>query len=92
MTGNTAKHIIFSGRVQGVGFRFIAHSIANRYRLAGFVRNQRDGTVEMVVQGTSEAIDECIADIKENFSGYIRETRIEEAPIESQYKEFKITF
>jgi hypothetical protein len=46
----------------------------------------------MVVQGTSEAIDECIADIKENFSGYIRETRIEEAPIESQYKEFKITF
>ncbi|MHC4070213.1 MAG: acylphosphatase, partial [Planctomycetota bacterium] len=27
--GQTAKHIIFSGRVQGVGFRFTAHNIAN---------------------------------------------------------------
>lgn len=92
MTGSTAKHIIFAGRVQGVGFRFIAHSIANRYRLAGFVRNQPDGTVEMVVQGAAEDIDDCIADMKENFSGYIRETKIEEVPCDVQYKEFKITF
>ncbi len=92
MTGNTAKHIIFTGRVQGVGFRFTAHSIANRYRLAGFVRNQPDGTVEMVVQGAAEDIDDCIADMKENLSGYIRETQIEETPCDVQYKEFKITF
>ncbi|UCE99614.1 MAG: acylphosphatase [Planctomycetota bacterium] len=92
MTGNTAKHIIFTGRVQGVGFRFTAHSIANRYRLAGFVRNLSDGTVEMFAQGSAEDIDDCIADMKENFSGYIRETKIEEIPCDVQYKDFNIRF
>ena len=88
----TAKHIIFVGCVQDVGFRFTAHNIANRYGLAGFVRNQPDGTVEMVVQGAAEDIVDCIADIKENFSGYIRETKIEETPCDPQYKDFNITF
>ena len=87
-----AKHIVFIGQVQGVGFRFVAHSLANRYGITGFVRNCFDGTVEMFVQGAAETIDECIRDVKENFSGYIKEAIIEEAPIDPRYKEFKITF
>ena len=75
-----------------MGFRFTAHNIANRYRLAGFVRNQPDGTVEMLIQGAKETIDECVRDIKEYFSGYIRETKIEETPCDPQYKDFNITF
>ncbi|MHC4721051.1 MAG: acylphosphatase [Planctomycetota bacterium] len=53
---STAKHIVFTGRVQGVGFRFTALDIANRYNLTGQVRNLRDGTVEMVAQGSSDDI------------------------------------
>jgi len=87
-----AKHIVFIGQVQGVGFRFIAHSVANRYGIAGFVRNCFDGTVEMLAQGAAEDIDACIGDIKESLVGCIRETRIEEVPIDPRYKEFKITF
>jgi acylphosphatase len=87
-----AKHIIFSGQVQGIGFRFTAFNMANRHQLTGFVRNLPDGTVEMLTQGTSGAIDDCIRDIKEYFSGYIRKTEIEEIPPNPQYKEFKITF
>ncbi len=87
-----AKHIIFSGRVQGVGFRFTAFNIAKRYELAGLVRNLSDGTVEMLVQGTAETIDDCIRDIEEEFGGYLSETKIEEIPPDSQYKDFKITF
>jgi len=87
-----AKHIIFTGRVQGVGFRFTALDIARRYRIDGFVRNLFDGTVEMVAQGNPEAISDCIRDINESFSGYIRETRIEEIPTNPRYKDFKITF
>jgi acylphosphatase len=88
----TAKHIIFTGRVQGVGFRFTAFNIANRYRLTGFVCNLPDGTVEMLAQGSAEAVDDCIRDIKEEFSKYTRETKIEEIPLNAQYKDFKITF
>jgi acylphosphatase len=87
-----AKHIIFSGQVQGVGFRFTAFNMANRHQLTGFVRNLPDGTVEMLIQGTSGAIDDCIRDIKEYFSGYIRETKIKEIPSNPQYKDFEITF
>lgn len=88
----SAKHIIFTGQVQGVGFRFTAFNMANRHQLTGFVRNLPDGTVEMLIQGTSGAIDDCIRDIKEYFSGYIRETKIKEIPSNSQYKDFEITF
>jgi len=88
----TARHIIFTGRVQGVGFRFTALDIANRYRLSGLVRNLPDGTVEMLAQGTAQAIADCLRDLQETFAGYIKEIRIEEIPPDPQYEDFKITF
>ncbi len=87
----TAKHIIFAGRVQGVGFRFTAFNIANHYEVTGFVRNVFDGTVEMFAQGPAETIDDCIRDIAEEFGRYITETKIEEAACDPKYKDFKIT-
>ena len=87
-----AKHIIFTGRVQGVGFRFTAYNVAHRHQLTGFVRNLFDGTVEMLAQGRPEDVDDCIRDIKESLAGYIREARIEEATFNPQYTDFKITF
>jgi acylphosphatase len=87
-----AKSIIFTGRVQGVGFRFTARRAANRRQLTGFVRNVPNGTVEMLAQGCSEDIDDCIQDLKEYFSGYLKETRIEEIPPDPKHTDFKITF
>ena len=54
------KHIIFYGRVQGVGFRYYAVNKANQLGLTGWVRNLLDGTVEMEVQGNEPSIDELI--------------------------------
>ena len=88
----TAKHIIFTGRVQGIGFRFTAYNIANRCQLKGLVRNLSDGNVEMIVQGYSKDTDDCIRDIQESFEGYINQTNVEEVPLNHDYKEFKITF
>lgn len=87
-----AKHIIFIGRVQGVGFRFTVRRAASRRQLTGFVRNVPDGTVEMLAQGRSEDVDDCIQDIKEYFADYLKETRIEEIPPDPRYDDFKITF
>ena len=87
-----ARHIIFVGRVQGIGFRFTVLNIASRYQLTGRVRNLMDGTVEMIAQGPCDDISDCIRDIKESFAGYIRETKIEEIPIVPQYKDFRIAF
>jgi acylphosphatase len=87
-----AKHIIFTGRVQGVGFRFTARRAAGRRQLTGYVCNRWDGTVEMLAQGRPEDIDDCIQDLKEYFAGYIRETKIEEIPPDPKYSDFQITF
>ena len=54
------KHIIFYGRVQGVGFRYYAVNKANQLGLTGWVRNLPVGTVEMEVQGNEPSIDELI--------------------------------
>jgi len=87
-----ARHITFAGRVQGVGFRFTARRAANRRQLTGYVRNMPNGSVEMLAQGRPEEVDDCIQDIKEYFSGYIRETKIVEIPLDSKYADFQITF
>ncbi|MBN1795323.1 MAG: acylphosphatase [Sedimentisphaerales bacterium] len=88
----TAKHIIFSGRVQGVGFRFTAHNIAKRCGLTGIVRNLPDGTVEMIAQGSSCDISDCISDIQESFAGYLRDVKINEINYNPRYTDFRITF
>jgi acylphosphatase len=87
-----AKHIIFSGRVQGVGFRYASHRTASRHDLTGWVRNLPDGSVEMFVQGEPGDIDDCINDILESFAGYVRETEINEIPPNPRYTSFKITY
>jgi acylphosphatase len=87
-----AKNIIFVGRVQGVGFRFTASRAANRRQLTGFVRNTPGGTVEMLIQGRPDEVDDCIRDIEEYFAGYIRNTKIEEIQPDPKYSDFQITF
>jgi len=51
-----ARRFVVSGVVQGVGFRFFAHRCAERLGLAGYVRNRRDGSVEVYAIGTGEQL------------------------------------
>ena len=85
-----AKHIFFNGRVQGVGFRFTARQVADRYELTGFVRNTDDGRVEMLLQGTQEDIENCIDDLQRTFT--VRDTHTEQVEFDSSYDDFQITF
>ena len=54
------KRIVFSGWVQGVGFRYRARHAAELLGATGWVRNEYDGSVTMEIQGTEEQIDEVI--------------------------------
>jgi acylphosphatase len=87
-----AKHIIFSGRIQGVGFRFTALNIANRCGLTGYVRNVPDGDVEMFAQGPAEMIDNCVRGLQDSFVGTISHIDIEESTPDPKLTDFKITF
>lgn len=54
------KRIVFSGWVQGVGFRYRARHAAELLGATGWVRNEYDGSVTMEIQGTEEQIDGVI--------------------------------
>ncbi|MGD1042950.1 MAG: acylphosphatase [Sedimentisphaerales bacterium] len=88
----TARKIVFSGRVQGIGFRFTALNIANRYELKGYVRNVPDNSVEMFAQGMAEMIDDCVRDLQDSFMGTISHIDIEDATPDPKITDFRITF
>ena len=54
------RHLIFSGAVQGVGFRWRARQAANAVGATGWVRNDRLGTVSMELQGTDAQIERVL--------------------------------
>ena len=54
------KHIVFYGRVQGVGFRYTAKYLAGSLGLTGWVRNDEEGTVTMEVQGREALINKML--------------------------------
>ena len=56
-----AKHLVISGRVQGVGFRYSMSEEAERLGVTGWVRNRRDGTVEAVIDGAPDAVEGILA-------------------------------
>lgn len=54
------EHILFSGHVQGVGFRYKATYLARHFGLTGWIKNEYDGTVEGEFQGLEAEIDMVI--------------------------------
>ncbi|MGF1448797.1 MAG: acylphosphatase [Opitutales bacterium] len=70
--GTQTREIWFSGRVQGVGFRYSTSQIARGYAVRGSVRNLPDGRVHVLAYGASEEIDAFVAQILEDMAGFIR--------------------
>ena len=83
------KHILFSGRVQGVGFRYTACYLARPLGLTGWVKNLWDGDVEMEVQGEPEAIERLIHGL--NVGRFIRIDRMEtkDLPLDPRESDFR---
>jgi acylphosphatase len=57
-------HVLVSGLVQGVGFRFFVYHKAVSLGIAGYVRNLYSGDVEIEVEGDRSLIEEFIKDVK----------------------------
>src|SRR5476649_3005561 len=49
--------IFYSGRVQGVGFRYTARTVAAGFEITGFIRNLTDGRVELVAEGDGDELE-----------------------------------
>lgn len=86
------RRVFFSGRVQGVGFRYTAEAVASRFRVTGFVRNVRDGRVELVAEGLPDELDRFIQGVEQAMSGNIDDTVVSQTHATSEFTGFSIAF
>jgi acylphosphatase len=56
----TAKRLIITGHVQGVGYRAAFAALASSLGVSGWVRNRRDNSVEACISGDANAIDTLV--------------------------------
>jgi acylphosphatase len=87
-----AHHVTayFSGRVQGVGFRYQTLQIAKEFEVSGFVKNLSDGRVQVEAEGAPGEVRDFIAAIHERMTGYVRKLEQTEASRAPQFRGFSI--
>lgn len=85
-------HVYFSGMVQGVGFRFTAEHIANNLGLSGWVKNLRDGRVELVAEGDEGMLKELVTKIRTSMGHYVRGVDIDWLEASGEFQGFDIAF
>ncbi len=95
MTERTqAKRFYVGGMVQGVGYRFFAQRVAERLGLAGYVKNLRDGRVEVYAVGAPERLRALRAELERGPEAAVVSRVVEEdAELLARYAgEFSIEF
>ena len=86
-------HLFWTGRVQGVGFRYTAESAALALGLAGWVRNLPDGRVEAVAEGTEKGLKSFAEQIAAGpMRPHIRQTSVDWETATGEFDDFRIKF
>lgn len=69
--------VFYSGRVQGVGFRYTTKTRAAGFDVSGTVRNLDDGRVELIAQGERAELEDFLADIRDSEVGrFIKDEKV----------------
>ena len=86
------RHYRFTGRVQGVGFRYRAQCTAQHLGLTGWVRNNFDDSVELEAQGPREAVNRLVPTLTAT-SRWIRieDMTVTELPVVENERSFRVT-
>ncbi|HEY0863741.1 MAG TPA: acylphosphatase [Lacunisphaera sp.] len=82
--------VFFTGRVQGVGFRYQALQVAKGFEVSGFVMNLPDGRVQLEAEGATGEVRDFIIAVRERMEGYIRKVEQTETQRAAQFQGFSI--
>ena len=80
----------FTGRVQGVGFRYTVHNLAMPHNIRGYVRNLPDGRVELVMEGPDQDMDCLIDSIRHKMGQFIKRVDTQAEPPTTAFTGFSI--
>ena len=83
--------VFYSGRVQGVGFRYTAKTAAMGYDIAGVVRNLPDGRVELTAEGAREELEAFRQAVRgAGLAGFIRDENVTWSEAQNEFHGFEI--
>ena len=84
-------HILYSGNVQGVGFRYTVKSTATGFEVTGTVRNLPDGRVDLVAEGSKVELDGFRVAIRDSgLDHFIRNEEVKWAEPTGEFRGFEI--
>jgi acylphosphatase len=86
------RDLLYSGRVQGVGFRYTTCEIAARYRVAGYVQNLNDGRVRLVAEGEAAELDAFVGAVEQELGRYIQNIQSRSSNPTGEFGRFEIHF
>lgn len=83
--------ILYSGNVQGVGFRYTVKSTANGFEVTGTVQNLPDGRVKLVAEGTKEELEGFREAIRDSgLEHFIRDEELVWSEARNEFRGFEI--
>ena len=83
--------VLYSGKVQGVGFRYTVKTVASGFEAVGIVRNLPDGRVELVAEGTRNELDAFRAAIRDSgLEGFIGDEQVTWSDAKNEFRGFEI--
>ena len=86
------RHVIYSGRVQGVFFRATSQELARGFAVTGYVRNLPAGTVELEAEGQPDQVEAFLAAIARHFRGNIARAETTDRPPRGDEGEFGVRY
>ena len=87
----TRMSVIYSGRVQGVGFRYTTKTVAMGFDVTGTIRNLSDGRVEMLAEGDREELEQFRQAIRDSgLEGFIRDEQVSWPSATGEFRGFEI--
>ena len=91
LMNRTRMQVFYSGRVQGVGFRYTVKTVAMGFEVTGAVRNLPDGRVELTVEGAREELEAFRQAIRDGgLEGFIRDEQVNWSLATGEFRGFEI--
>ena len=92
MSRNFRITVNYIGRVQEVGFRWQVDDLAQSVSCTGYVKNLRDGSVEVVMEGRKKDLLELIERIDRQMDGYWQDKTVDQRQGDAHFAEFSIRY
>ncbi len=86
------RTVLYTGKVQGVGFRYTACSVARRHAVTGYVKNLEGGRVELVAEGDLDEVERFLAGVADDLGACINDTQEWTVTGTGDFRQFDIRY